>query len=252
MDTPPANFTPEQWKIVNELLTTFKNDVVYTVNQTVVEVIKANQDQVLESVRTQITEAINANQRVILATNQTGSAGKNEETRKWKVFMVALPIILSTILGAMIWHTQTRIQNDISNSSETLKSRLATGSALTQEFYKKRLDIYDKTHKEMALLVDAFQSVRINPESFGIASDSLKSLNQTYRINNLYVSNEVAKELQKLWRLGIDMPSLRPTGKTTMTAILTQISEVEEHMKKDLGVEDLGRIDKIVTSNSNQ
>ena len=52
-------------------------------------------------------------------------------------------------------------------------------------------------------------------------------MNQTYKINNLYVSSEVAKELEKLWKLGIDMPTLRPSGKTSMSEILAQVGRVE-------------------------
>lgn len=252
------NFTPEQWAVINESITAAKKDIVDTVQRKVVEVINTNQQQILESIKHDINAVINANQKVIIATGQnvttqeTPTDAKNEATKNWKVFVVVLPIILSTALGLMVWRAQTKIQSDISNSSAHLQSRLETGSALTQEFYKKRLEIYDETHKKMALLVDALQSARINRESVGVASDSLKSLNQTYRINNLYVSNEVAKELQQLWRLGIDMPSLRPSGKTTMNEILTQISRVEEQMKSDLGVKSLGEITKIVSPASSQ
>jgi len=247
------NFTPEQWVAINELITAAKQDVMDTVQEKVVEGINANQQLILESIKHNIIEAINANQKVIIATDRNITVpSKNEENKKWKVFMAVLPIVLTTVLGILVWRAQTRIQSDISNSSDALKSRLETGSALTQEFYKKRLEIYDQTHKEMALLVDALQSARINAESVGVASASLKSLNQTFRINNLYVSNEVAKELRQLWRLGIDMPSLRPSGKTTMNEILSQVSRVEEQMKNDLGVRSLGEINKIVNPPNSQ
>lgn len=248
MSTPQNNFTPEQSAAINEAIATAKKDILDTVHRKVVEVISNNQQVIIESVQKNITEAINANQKVIIAAEQNGltkvsDADKKEETKNWKVFMVVLPIILSTILGFMIWNAQTRIQQDVSDKSENLKTQLA----LMQEFYKKKLAVYEETHKQMALLVDALQSARINPDSVGKASDSLRSLNQTYKINNLYVSNELAKELEALWKLGIEMPALRKSGKATMAEVLNQVSLVEAQMKKDLEVNEIGQISKIVS-----
>jgi hypothetical protein len=248
MSNVPANFTPEQWSSINNSIEQSKKDVIDATSAKVVELIRANQQQIIKAVEENIVAALNANQRVIIATEHNGvnkKAVDSEETRKWKVFMVALPIILSTILGLMIFNAQQRIQKDVSDKSENLKTQLA----LMQEFYSKKLGVYEEIHKQIASLVDSLQSVQINPESVGKASENLRAVNQAYKINNLYLSNELAEQLKALWELGIEMPALRPTGKATMGEILGRVSLIEAQMKKDLQVNEIGEIGKIIKSN---
>jgi len=248
MSNVPANFTPEQWSSINNSIESCKKEVIDATLAKVVELIRANQQQLLEAVEENIIAAVNANQRVIITTEQSDvskGAVDEKQTRKWKVFMVALPIVLSTILGFMIFNAQQRIQKDVSDKSENLKTQLA----LMQEFYKKKLGVYEEIHKQIASLVDSLQSVQINPESVGKASENLRAVNQTYKINNLYLSNELAEQLKALWELGIEMPALRPSGKATIGEILGRVSLIEAQMKKDLQVNEIGEIGKIIASN---
>lgn len=233
----------QQFKIEN-----YKKEILEAASAKVTELIGANQQQIIEEVKASIIAAVNANKRVIIATEQ--SDPKKEvvdatDTGGWKVLMVVLPIILSSILGFMIFNAQQRIQKDVSDKSENLKTQLA----LMQEFYKKKLTVYEEVHGQIASLVDSLQSVQINPESVGKASESLRLVNQTYKINNLYLSNELADELKALWKLGIEIPALRPSGKSTIGEILSQVSLIEAQMKKDLQVNEIGEIGRVIKTN---
>jgi|ERR1043166_1521608 hypothetical protein len=176
MSNVPSPFTPEQLASIESC----KKELVDTTLAMVIEALRATQEQqVTRATMENIIAAVNANRKITIATESGGGKEGTEpkESRKWKVGMVLLPIFLSAILGFMIFNAQQRIQKDVSDKSENLKTQLA----LMQEFYKKKLSVYEEVHRQIASLVDSLQSVQINPESVGKASENLRAVNQTYK-----------------------------------------------------------------------
>jgi hypothetical protein len=235
-DAPNNSLSQEQIESVKQIINS-------TIDGFIATAIRNNQASIIESINTSVAKAITENQKIVAAPIQLdlgNSAKTDKEGNGWKIAGVILPVILTAILGFWV----TSITNE---ASEKLKTNLA----VTEQLYKRKIEIYEETHKQMRLLVDAFQNASINPQSVGKASESLKLLNQTYKINKLYISDEVAKELEELWKLGIEAPPLRPSGSVSTSQILTQVSKVADAMKRDLGVNE--RFEKRAEqSNSNK
>lgn len=250
MSDDTTNIDPKLHNLVKEQIAQARKDITETVQTNIAEVIKANERSLLETIAKEISETINANQRVIIASvrNDPESSKDMKESNRWKIFMAALPIVLTALLGYFVWTVQTNIQKQISDSNESLKTELA----LKEEFYKKKLTTYERTHELMFQLTDSLEGSLHNVEDKQKASLFLGSLYEDYTRHNLYMSNDVVSELQKLFDLGGDMPVLRANGTATMGQILDQTTKVEMKMKEDLYVKEIGSISDIFKRNQSR
>lgn len=240
------NFTPNQIEAINQQITTALVGLTSKIETITARLINTNQDQIVKNAELRITDAINKNQRVIIASEPDApKKGEDKEGNGWKMFMVALPIIMTAALGFWTWTLQKDIETKISESSELLKTELA----LKEEFYKQKLKTYEENHKQMYQLVESLQNAQVDPESRSKAIENLRTMYQNYSSHSLYMSNEVIKELQKLWSLGTDLPAIRKNGKADMDQIIEQISQVEKVMREDLHVNEIGQFSKILKRN---
>jgi hypothetical protein len=247
MSTNTASLTPEQSNAVNELIDKALNDFAGTVGTITGDAIKANQEKIIETAGTKITEAVNNNQKVIIAAEPSDSGKKDKEGKGWKTFMAVLPVILTAALGIWIWQVQKNIETKISENNERLKTELA----LKEEFYKKKLATYEKTHEQMSQFIGALENAQVNPNGISSANDSIRNLYKDYSSHSLYMSNAVVNELEELCDLGSDLPVLRLEGKgtATMDQVIEQLSKVETKMREDLHVDEIGQISEIIKRN---
>lgn len=247
MSTNTASLTPEQTNAVNGLIEKALNDFAGTVGTITGNAIKANQEKIIETVGAKITEAVNNNQKVIIAAepSDSGNKDKGSEGRGWKTFMAVLPVVLTAGLGIWIWQVQKNIETKISENNERLKTELA----LKEEFYKKKLATYEKTHEQMSQFMGALENAQVNPKSVSSAIDSIGNMYKVYTSHSLYMSNAVINELGELCDLGSDLPVLRKTGTATMHQVIEQVSKVETKMREDLHVDEIGQISGVIKRN---
>jgi hypothetical protein len=161
-------------------------------------------------------------------------ASKQEDSKRWQIFLA----IVTALIGFSVWYAQGRIQQRIDDKSHELEARLA----LNQEYYRRKLTTYETVHKEMSNLINALDEVRFQSGGKKSANDALHKLYLSYTTNSLYLSGEVAKQLEDLVELGNRLPSLDRSGKTTMGQLEQRVASVEEQMKKDLGLQEIGKI----------
>lgn len=245
MSTSTASLTPEQTDAVNELINKALNEFAGTVGAITGNAIKAGQAKIIETAGTKITEAVNNNQKVIIAAEPGDSGRKDKEGKGWKIFMAVLPVILAAALGIWIWQVQKNIETKISENNERLKTELA----LKEEFYKKKLATYEKTHEQMSQFIDALENARVNRNRIGSAIDSISRMYKDYTSHSLYMSNAVINELEELCDLGSDLPVLRKEGTATMDQVIEQVSKVETKIREDLHVDEIGRVSEVIKRN---
>ncbi|HLL69855.1 MAG TPA: hypothetical protein VK363_00395, partial [Pyrinomonadaceae bacterium] len=237
-------FTPEQIKAIDQQISVALDNFTEKVGKITGDAIKTNQGNIIKTAEAKITEAVNNNQRIIIAAAQEQSDQKKDNTL-WKFFTAAFPVISTAALGFLIWQVQTNIDTKISENNEILKIELS----IREEFYKKKLNTYENTHKQMSQLVEALQNALVDRESKSKAIESLRAMYQDYSQNNLYMSNDVVNELEKLCDLGTDLPPLRRNGKTDISQIVDQVARVETKMKEDLHVDEIGKVSEILRKN---
>ena len=162
-----------------------------------------------------------------------------KQERKLLQFGIALATALVTaVIGFAGWFAQSRVQQHIDETSRELEARLA----LTQQFYGRKLAVYESVYQQMAHLADALSVVSLAPHGQKSAVDAGNTLYVAYTTNSLYLSDAVVTELAQLVDQATRLPSIAPTGKITAQDVNNQISLVASQMKKDLGVEELGQI----------
>jgi hypothetical protein len=234
MSTDKEHLNKAQIEEINKLIQGASEATVRSIQKNIVAAIQDNERRLLADLETKVNEAIKNNQRVIITTVQDGAigeaGGKKGGAMVWQVLTLALPVMLTALLGLYV---DRRI--------EGLKSRLD----LTSEFYKKKLSVYENNHKQMVVLIEALHNAQIDPVSKATAIESLHNLNQGYTVDSLYISNDLLKKLRELYKAGVDMPAVRPSGKGNIATLMTKVSDVEDQMKKDLHLDEIGQINII-------
>ncbi|MFY9610929.1 MAG: hypothetical protein WAU45_20250 [Blastocatellia bacterium] len=165
------------------------------------------------------------------------------------ILSVAAPSILSALLSYMSWTAQTNVQRSVDVNSKYLSTQLS----LTQDFYKKRLEAYEETYHNVALLTDALGRADFDVESKNNAMDGLVLLQRSYKKNKLYMSDNLYKGLDELWGDGIALPVLRSapggSGSTDLSAIQSKIDSVEKYMREDLHTEEMNKALALASAN---
>src|SRR5215217_380887 len=184
----------------------------------------------------------------------------NASDRIWEFFRVSFPVITALVTAALtllVWFTQQTIEQKVDNNQLLLQNQLQTQQAqlqaqlvLKEEYYKRRLTIYENACKQIADAQTSLADVGTTDESGLRALNLVKELDRLRRGNQLYWSKEVDASLDKLWSLGICQVGSRPCevsdGKvlaveTLPDEITNVVGALHEQMKADLDVSELAK-----------
>jgi hypothetical protein len=158
----------------------------------------------------------------------------NDKTKKRELTIM----LLTAVIGFFVWYSQSLIQRHIDENAKELETRLA----IVQEFYKRKLTTYEIVHRRTADLINALSDVQFNPSSKKLAVDASHSLYTAYTTNSLYLGDDLVRSLAQLVDMGNRLPALDGTGNVTMRQIDDQVSLIEQQMKEDLRVREIGTI----------
>ena len=170
----------------------------------------------------------------------TGSSAK--ESWMFELTKIGLPTILSLItavFGYYIYGRQTDIQAKVDSSQEILRSQLAFQSTLKEEFYKRRLVVYENACKELAAAEAALNNAGSGAtEDKTHAIDAFIKFEQLNKGNAIYWSPPLHDGLTQFWALGtrtLRTDNYDDSGQSE--EISKEIALLHEQMKKDLNVE---------------
>lgn len=172
-----------------------------------------------------------------------------EQSGSGSLVKVVLPIVLTAVLGLVVWYFQNQIQKKADANNLSIQSKveennrlLSTRLALTEEFYKRKLDAYEKTCTWIARLeesLDRYDELQINPEVGTQATDSMRAVDLLSKSDFLYLSSKFKSQLGDLWDIGrqrMVSGSGEPDMKKKLSA---QIKSLREEMNLDLHTSDL-------------
>jgi hypothetical protein len=171
------------------------------------------------------------------------------------VMKVVLPVILPILLGFFVWYGQKKIETQVDTNKTEIQSKvdennrmLQTRLALTEEFYKRKLNAYEKTCGEIANLrasLDRLRELEINPEIGQQAFASVRAVNDLRKSDLLYLSDDFKNDLGDLWGYGIDRMKVNADDdaalELAMGKVNEQISKLERRMRDDLQTGEIGR-----------
>jgi|HubBroStandDraft_4_1064222.scaffolds.fasta_scaffold350660_2 hypothetical protein len=149
------------------------------------------------------------------------------ESKFWKVMYVALPVLL----GFLVWALQLGTNSKIDGTSRTLGTRLA----ITEAFYKKKLDVYVELDKQMSAISESLKELKGNPGNLDQKTavvDQIQKLNNLSKASNLYLKKGLLDDLGDVAIMASSMADARST--TNLQPLTDRIASVEQIMKNEL------------------
>lgn len=190
----------------------------------------------------------------------TKSSENNSAASGWEIFKVSFPVVTALITAALtllVWFTQQKIVQKVDDNQAQLQAQLQNQQALLksqlalkEEYYKRRLTIYENACRQIADAQTSLVDVGTTPESDHRATNLVNDLDRLRRGNQLYWSKEVDVYLDELWTLGICRVGGRPCelvpgqvlGVDDLPKeISNAVVALHEQMKSDLDVTEFAK-----------
>jgi|RhiMethySRZTD1v2_1073278.scaffolds.fasta_scaffold1379166_2 hypothetical protein len=137
----------------------------------------------------------------------------------WKLLTLILPIILTSILGIFVFKMQSSIN-----------SRLT----LTQDYYRKRLEVYGKLYDNLVSVRERAQRALNEPITSAGLDDTVEAFNRSYSGNTIFLTQPLIIASENMWKASVRAiaePSISPESLAT---IRKGADAVERQMRLDL------------------
>ena len=176
----------------------------------------------------------------------TASSSANYSSPKWELAKLLLPTFATALIGFGIWNEQTKIQTAVDQNNQFLQMQ----RALKEEYYKRRLTVYENACRQIAETKTALDGAGTTREHATQAQNMMLELNKLRKANMLYWSADLEKQLGELWWLGIDKLRKKQFDDNQVEeTIINEIVELHAQMKQDL---ELKEFDRILSAESNR
>jgi hypothetical protein len=165
-------------------------------------------------------------------------------SRLWELVKLALPVLLTALLGGWTWYLQYQTQKQVNENTQNLSAKLA----LSEEFYKRKLSVYEDASKNIGRLRQSLERLAdqsIDPGVSTAAADSISAIDDMRRSDLLYMSDDLKQHLAQLWDLG--MARMQAGGEngpqitTAMQKVDDEVRRLEQQMRDDLQTKTIGQ-----------
>lgn len=169
----------------------------------------------------------------------TSSSSADYSSPKWELTKLLLPTLATALIGFGIWNEQTRIQTAVDKSNQFQKTQMALG----EEYYKRRLTVYEAACRQIAETKSALDQAGTTPEFETHAVTKMAEFDQLRKVNTLYWSPDLEKQLGNLWWLGINKLRGRKFDDNQLEdTIMSEIAELHDQMRQDLQLPEIGKV----------
>ena len=190
--------------------------------------ISACEGRILDGIQKSVSAAVETKYKVVIA--RLGSEKVEKDSHGWQIALTIIPVVLTIGLGWWVTKAQTEIVRRIDDQKQDLTTRLA----LTQEYQKRKLDVYQACAKSMSSLSDSLQPLRMDPKDLKAASDSVRDLYDCRQNNSLYVTRDVAALLAQVQNDGIVVMQNAAGGNVDTKRLEEDILATENQMLQEL------------------
>lgn len=192
------------------------------------QAISACEDRILKDIEKSVSEAVETKYKVVIA--KFGADEAKKDSHLWQIILAIIPIVLTVGLGWWVTRAQTEIVRRIDDQKQDLTTRLA----LTQEYQKRKLDVYQACAKSMSILADSLQPLRMDPKDLKAASDAVRDLYDCTHNNSLYTTKDIAELLDRVQADGIAVMQNASGGNVNTDPLEQDIIAAERQMLKEL------------------
>ena len=170
-------------------------------------------------------------------SNQSGSSANNSSSTIWELTKLLLPTLATALIGLFIWNEQTKIQTTVDQNNRSLQMQLALG----EEYYKRRLAVYENACRQIAETKTALDQAGMTQKDETQAANMMAEFDKLRRVNTLYWSPDLEKQLVALWKLGIKKLRFKTYDDSQVEETLTsEIAQLHTQMRKDLQLKKFG------------
>jgi hypothetical protein len=195
-------------------------------------------------------EMLKALKEDLASRHESAMKAMEDRDKRGSAIKIVLPIILSAALGLLVWYFENKIQTQATENNRSIQGKveennrlLSTRLALTEEFYKRKLDAYEKTCTQIARLeesLERYDGLELNPEVGAQATDSMNAVDHLSKSDFLYLSPKFKDQLSDLWQMGVDrMSTSGGDNADTRKKLSAQIKILRDEMNADLHTSDL-------------
>ena len=112
--------------------------------------------------------------------------------------------------------------------------------ALGEEYYKRRLAVYENACLQIAETQTALDRAWMTPEDETQAINMMAEFDKLRRVNTLYWSADLDKQLGALWSLGIVKLQAKNVDNQLEDTLTTEIAHLHTQMRQDLQLKKFG------------
>ncbi len=161
------------------------------------------------------------------------------ESLRWRLVSLILPIVLTSGLGLTVYMVQARFQVQIDKKVEAESNALQARLALTQDYYRERLQTYKRVHEQVVALRDKTRTAA-GEASFDAGFDEpTGDLYNSYSKSSIFISDDLLRDLDDLWGKAVAVTRSKTVGSDELVAVASAANATETRMRDDLHVNEL-------------
>ncbi len=225
MDTLDANTRNEIEKKCEEM----RRRILDELRSQTETALSDSERKIVDGIQNVVSSAVETKYRVVIASIGSNAKG-NEGSRTFEILKVILPVLLTVGLGYWIFVLEKSIEQKLEDQKQDLAARLT----LTQQYQKRKVEIYERCSNDMSSLLQGLELLLIDPNQQKAASDSIHALYEDARNNALYVSDDLANQLNTVRSDAITDLQLAREGTLKFGVVEKDIAQAERIMKKEL------------------
>lgn len=171
------------------------------------------------------------------------SIGKSSSKTFWgQVLLAAFTAVFTSIFGVVAFKQQA----NITATNETHLKEIASHLTLAEEFFRRKLNVYEKLIDNVTSLERACADAEYHSDSATkqVAMESGSTLNRTYTSNDLYIGRQTLKLLEQIFAMHTRLPALsagaKYAGRTNIEELRTTVRTLRKQMSVDLHLADFG------------
>jgi len=157
-----------------------------------------------------VTQAVGSTNGLVIARFESKS-GEDKKHRYWEITLLVLPVVLTISLGGLVWYwqhgveerskaAQQKVEEKVDQNTKFLEAQLA----IRQEYFKRKMDVFQEIWKQMALVYADSSTAHINSKGTTQAINSLTKLSNLVDSNQLYISEKTRTSLREFWEAAND------------------------------------------------
>ena len=191
----------------------------------------SKQDALIEEVKKNIEQSISANQRVLILSEQRKS---DKKSRRWEIAQIVIPAILTGLVGLGVWYSQNRLADQITASTQTVLTRYA----LTQDYYKERFKVYQRTMECLTVLESSAAAARYGTLGKANLIAAKNKLDEELTKSSFYFSPTIRTALEEVSYSGTQLQIVNPKAsgkeKDFMDKIISVKAAIDSEVRKDM------------------